>query len=60
MAGMQTWAERFPDLFAADHWAWGELDVRFQIEVPPDELISNVHVIGRTGEGIVVCSNDLG
>ena len=57
---MQTWAERFPDLFAPAVWEWGELDVRFSIEQPPDELISNVHVIGRTEGGIVVCRNDHG
>mgnify|MGYP003445595124 CR=1 FL=1 len=57
---MQTWPERFPELFAADYWGWGDLDVRFQTEAPPDELISNVHVIGRTDGGIVVCGNDLG
>lgn len=57
---MQTWPERFPELFAPDHWAWGKLDVSYTIDVPPDELISNVHVIGRADGGIVVCSNDLG
>lgn len=60
MSRMQTWPERFPELFAPDHWAWGELDVRFSTEEPADELISNVHVIGRSDGGIVVCSNDLG
>ena len=57
---MQTWPERFPELFAPDHWPWGDLDVRYSTERPPDELISNVHVIGRATGGIVVCSNDLG
>jgi len=60
MTPMQTWPERFPELFAPDHWAWGKLDVRYTTDVPPDELISNVHVIGRAEGGIVVCSNDLG
>lgn len=57
---MQAWAERFPDLYAPGYWPWGELDVRFGAEQPPDELISNAHVIGRTEGGIVVCANDLG
>src|SRR3954449_5998014 len=60
MRRMQTWAERFPELFAPGYWEWGELDVRFSVEQPPDELISNVHVVCRTTGGIVVCSNDLG
>ena len=57
---MQPWAERFPDLFAPGFWEWGELDVQFTVEEPPDELISNVHVVARTDGGIVVCGNDLG
>ncbi|WP_405063038.1 NUDIX domain-containing protein [Kribbella sp. NBC_01505] len=60
---MQTdasWAAQFPDLYAPGHWAWGELDVQFTVEQPPDELISNVHVICRAAGGIVVCGNDLG
>lgn len=37
---MQTWADRFPDLYAPGHWPWGELDVQFGTEQPPDELIA--------------------
>ena len=51
---MQTWAERFPELFAPGHWAWGEVDVRYSIEKPADDLSSNVHVVGRADGGIVV------
>src|SRR5882757_803262 len=57
---MQTWVEQFPELFAPAFWEWGELDVRFTTEQPPDHLISNVHVVARTEGGIVVCGNDLG
>jgi 8-oxo-dGTP diphosphatase len=57
---MQTWAEQFPDLFAPAFWHWGELDTQFTLERPPDELISNVHVVARAEGGIVVCRNDLG
>ncbi|HEY0617493.1 MAG TPA: NUDIX domain-containing protein [Kribbella sp.] len=57
---MQIWAERVPELFAPGFWGWGDLDVRFSTEEPPDELISNVHVVARTEGGIVVCANDLG
>lgn len=60
MRTMQTWAERFPALFAPAVWEWGDLDVRYSMDEPPDELVSNVHVIGRTDGGIVVCRNDLG
>jgi 8-oxo-dGTP diphosphatase len=57
---MQTWVEQFPELFAPAFWEWGELDVQFSTEQPPDHLISNVHVVARTEGGIVVCGNDLG
>ncbi|TWD80514.1 8-oxo-dGTP diphosphatase [Kribbella amoyensis] len=57
---MQSWAERFPELYAPGYWAWGELDVQFGTEQPPDELISNVHVVARSEGGVVVCRNDLG
>ncbi|GAA1564857.1 hypothetical protein GCM10009789_18030 [Kribbella sancticallisti] len=57
---MQNWTEQVPELFAPAFWGWGELDVRFSTEQPPDELISNVHVVARTEGGIVVCRNDLG
>jgi 8-oxo-dGTP diphosphatase len=57
---MQAWAERFPELFAPGYWEWGDLDVRFTVDEPPDELISNVHVVCRATGGIVVCGNDIG
>ncbi|MFC5261607.1 NUDIX domain-containing protein [Kribbella qitaiheensis] len=57
---MQTWVKRFPELFAPAFWEWGDLDVRFTTEQPPDELVSNVHVVSRTEGGVVVCANDLG
>ncbi|HWD81905.1 MAG TPA: NUDIX domain-containing protein [Kribbella sp.] len=57
---MQPWADQFPDLFAPGYWEWGELDVRFTVDEPPDELISNAHVVCRTTDGVVVCANDLG
>jgi 8-oxo-dGTP diphosphatase len=56
----ESWAEQFPELFAPADWAWAEVDVRYSIERPDDELLSNVHVICRAPGGIVVCSNDLG
>ena len=57
---MQTWAEQFPDFYAPGYWGWGELDVQYSTEQPPDELIGNAHIVGRTDGGIVVCQNDLG
>ena len=57
---MRAWHERFPELFAPGHWAWGELDVSFSLERPPEHLVSNVHVIARCGGRVIVCANDLG
>ncbi|MGW7681277.1 NUDIX domain-containing protein [Kribbella sp. NPDC054772] len=57
---MQPWSDRFPELFTSGYWEWGDLDVRYTLEEPQDELISNVHVVCRTAGGIVVCANDLG
>ncbi len=57
---MKTWKEQFPELFAPAFWHWGDLDAQFTLEQPPDELISNVHVVARAEGGIVVCRNDLG
>lgn len=54
------WAARFPRLFATEHGPDGEFDATFSLDPPPDRLVSNVHVIGRTNGGIVLCRNDLG
>jgi 8-oxo-dGTP diphosphatase len=54
------WAARFPRLSATVHGPDGEFDATFSLESPPDRLVSNVHVVGRTNGGIVVCRNDLG
>ncbi|GAA1707718.1 hypothetical protein GCM10009745_64470 [Kribbella yunnanensis] len=56
----ESWAQQFPELFAAADWPWAQVDVRYTVDRPDDELLSNVHVIGRTPEGILACSNDLG
>ena len=45
-----------PELFAPAHWPWGELDVEFSLERPPEHLVSNVHLIARCGGRMVVCA----
>jgi 8-oxo-dGTP diphosphatase len=59
---LTQWQERFPKLFARSPFLWGgvapgDLEIRFSLELPPEELVSNVKVIARTGEGIVVCES---
>lgn len=62
---MDLWHERFPGLFARSAFEWGgvasgDLQIQFSLEIPPDELISNVKVIGRAGGGVVVCQSEQG
>jgi 8-oxo-dGTP diphosphatase len=62
---MNLWHDRFPQLFARSAlsgeasrpviWRFSSL-LRF----PPDELVSNVKVIGRAAGGVVVCQSEQG
>jgi 8-oxo-dGTP diphosphatase len=60
VADDDAWRERFPDLFAPGYWEWGGLDVQFTVEPPPQELVSNVHLVARSGGKIVVSVSELG
>lgn len=51
-------AGRFPVLFAPQHWPWGDIDALFSTAAPPDDLVTDVHVIGFVGDRIVVCRDD--
>jgi 8-oxo-dGTP diphosphatase len=62
---MNLWRERFPNLFARSPFEWGGvaaggLEIQFSLELPPDELVSNVKVVGRAAGGVVVCKSDQG
>lgn len=46
---------RFPLLYAPQRWDWAGIDARFSTDLPADELVTNVHVVGFTGDRIVVC-----
>ncbi len=46
---------RYPALFAPGRWEWGGFDVQFSTAVPPDELVTNIHLVGFVGERVVVC-----
>jgi hypothetical protein len=55
---MNLWHDRFPQLFARSAFEWGgvasgDLEIQFSLELPPDELVSNVKVIGRAAGGVV-------
>jgi 8-oxo-dGTP diphosphatase len=46
---------RFPLLYAAQRWEWAGLDAAFSTDLPPDDLVTNIHVVGFVGDQIVVC-----
>jgi 8-oxo-dGTP diphosphatase len=48
-------AVRYPALFEPARWEWGGFDAQFSTVPPPDELVTNVHVVGFQGDQIVVC-----
>lgn len=51
---------RYPRLFAPQRWEWGDIEATFSILPPPEELVSNLHVIAYVGTNVLVCRNDLG
>ncbi|WP_067563560.1 NUDIX hydrolase [Nocardia acidivorans] len=55
-----TLADRYPVLHAPARWEWGGLDVQFSTELPPDELVTNIHVICFVGDEIVLCRDSRG
>ncbi|MBL1073691.1 NUDIX domain-containing protein [Nocardia sp. 2] len=55
-----TLADRYPLLYAPARWEWGGLDVQFSTDLPPDELVTNIHVISFVGDRIVLCRDARG
>jgi len=53
-------AARFPVLHAPQRWAWGGIDAQFSAELPPDELITNIHLVGFTEGRVVLCRDARG
>ncbi len=48
-------AARFPALHAPQRWAWGGIDAQFSAELPPDRLITNIHLVGFSQDRVVLC-----
>lgn len=48
-------AQRFPLLYAPQRWEWGGIDAQFSTTPPPDELVTNIHVVGFVGERVLIC-----
>ena len=60
-----SWAARFPELFRLRHLHWGgigdsRLLIEFTVDLPADELISNVKIVDRHQLGLVVIETDQG
>ncbi|MFJ9521173.1 NUDIX domain-containing protein [Kitasatospora sp. NPDC101801] len=53
-------AARFPQLHAPQRWAWGGIDAQFSAALPPDELITNIHLVGFSGDQVVLCRDARG
>ncbi|MFD0279681.1 NUDIX domain-containing protein [Kitasatospora sp. NPDC127111] len=53
--GLTDLPARFPQLHAPQYWAWGRFDARFSTALPPDELVTNIHLVGFTAGRVVLC-----
>lgn len=42
------------------HIDYARADVQFSLTAPPPELVSRIHLLGRCGEGLVVCASENG
>lgn len=51
-------AVRYPVLFEHRRWEYAQITPQFTTVAPPDELVSNVHVVGFVGDRIVLCRDD--
>ncbi|MER6366655.1 NUDIX hydrolase [Kitasatospora sp. NPDC001527] len=51
-------AALFPALHAPQYWAWGRYDAQFSTVLPPDELVTNIHLVGFTADDRVVLCRD--
>ena len=61
MSDDRFWAARFPDLFAESYVDYADAHVRLTLQVPPEPLVSRLHLIAVTDEGnVVVCRSDRG
>jgi 8-oxo-dGTP diphosphatase len=52
--------DRYPALFAPQRWEWGGIDAQFALALPPDDLITNIHLIGFIDDQVVLCEDDRG
>ncbi|MEV4557667.1 NUDIX hydrolase [Kitasatospora sp. NPDC049285] len=53
-------AARFPALHAPQRWEWGGIDAQFSVQLPADELITNIHLVGFVEGRVVLCRDTRG
>ncbi|MFG1795302.1 NUDIX hydrolase [Nocardia sp. NPDC049149] len=53
-----TFVDRYPLLHTPTHWDWGDMDVQFSTDPPPDELVTNIHAVCFAGDAVVLCRDD--
>ncbi|MER7770824.1 NUDIX hydrolase [Kitasatospora sp. NPDC096140] len=51
-------AARFPALHAPQYWSWGRYDAQFSTVLPPDDLVTNIHLVGFADGEVVLCRDD--
>ncbi|MFJ6384389.1 NUDIX hydrolase [Kitasatospora sp. NPDC092039] len=51
-------ASLFPALHAPQYWGWGRFDAQFSTELPPDALVTNIHLVGFVDGRVVLCRDD--
>jgi 8-oxo-dGTP diphosphatase len=51
-------AARYPVLFEVRRWTFAQITPRFTTVAPPEDLVSNVHVVAFVGDRIVLCRDD--
>ena len=55
------WADRFPSLFASEYVSYSNSDTTYTTDPAPDHLVSRLHLIALTEDGlVVVCRSDRG
>ncbi|MFD4400794.1 NUDIX hydrolase [Kitasatospora sp. NPDC058478] len=51
-------ATLFPALHAPQYWTWGRYDALFSTVLPPDELVTNIHLVGFADDKVILCRDD--
>lgn len=50
----------YPILFEEYTWPWGPVKIKFELEFPPDELLSNVNIVPYDQDGWLIVRDENG